>query len=392
MKLSVNTTNLESDDTSSRDTDASPKLFVSGLGDATEEALHELFSKYGEVEKATLKRDHLTGQSRGFGFVSFRDPSILDKVLSEDCILGTRKIECKLALPRRLTADWGGRRLFVGGLSPYITGKDLKDYFSEFGTVVSAVVKMDDTTKKSRGFGFVVFTKPEPVTTLLQREHRIGGRHIQCKLAIPRHEMEASKLAAASDQQSDSSNEDETNTTASSFQQNGYPQTYAPMYSYPVYFPQTYGGVYPQMYPPAMQTAKHTQSEHFFQQSPHMAAQSPQMAAQSPQMTAAAAPAVPPVPAAPDTQDSRQEVVDGRQQPQFQPAQYQQVPQYAMSPSMTGYAPSVQPYVLYPQPSYSYVPATQPSYMASPQASYTASPQMMYLPAQQPYTMPTLWV
>ena len=37
------------------------------------EDLREMFAKYGEVADCYIPRDRNTGQSRGFGFVRFRD-------------------------------------------------------------------------------------------------------------------------------------------------------------------------------------------------------------------------------------------------------------------------------------------------------------------------------
>ncbi len=46
------------------------KLFVGNLPfTATEEAIRELFSKHGTVEKIALISDRDTGRPRGFGFV-----------------------------------------------------------------------------------------------------------------------------------------------------------------------------------------------------------------------------------------------------------------------------------------------------------------------------------
>ena len=49
------------------------------------------------------------------------------------------------------------RKLFAGGLAQEATEKDINEYFSKFGEVVSVNLKMDQMTGRSRGFAFVVF-------------------------------------------------------------------------------------------------------------------------------------------------------------------------------------------------------------------------------------------
>ena len=49
-------------------------IFVSNINYATkEEALHDLFSEFGEVTSAKIITDRDTGRSRGFGFVEMAD-------------------------------------------------------------------------------------------------------------------------------------------------------------------------------------------------------------------------------------------------------------------------------------------------------------------------------
>jgi RNA recognition motif-containing protein len=47
------------------------------------------------------------------------------------------------------------KKLFVGGLSPETNEYMLTEYFAKAGTIISAVVIKDKTTKRSKGFGFV---------------------------------------------------------------------------------------------------------------------------------------------------------------------------------------------------------------------------------------------
>merc|ERR1712183_822139 len=71
------------------------------------------------------------------------------------------------------------RKLFVGGLSWETTTKDLKEYFEKYGEVTNATLKTDLETKKSRGFGFVVFASPDSVEKVVaEKEHKLHSRNI----------------------------------------------------------------------------------------------------------------------------------------------------------------------------------------------------------------------
>lgn len=46
------------------------------------DSLLEYFSQYGEVIDCVVMKNQETGKSRGFGFVTYRDTSCVDTVLS----------------------------------------------------------------------------------------------------------------------------------------------------------------------------------------------------------------------------------------------------------------------------------------------------------------------
>ena len=60
------------------------KLFIGSLAWATDSSgLQAAFSRFGEIEEATVISDRETGRSRGFGFVTFVDESSTQQAISE---------------------------------------------------------------------------------------------------------------------------------------------------------------------------------------------------------------------------------------------------------------------------------------------------------------------
>jgi RNA recognition motif-containing protein len=81
------------------------------------------------------------------------------------------------------------RKLFVGGLSYSTTDDSLREYFSKFGELIDCVVMKDSATKRSRGFGFVVYTRISMVDAAqAARPHVVDGREVETKRAVPKGE------------------------------------------------------------------------------------------------------------------------------------------------------------------------------------------------------------
>ena len=51
------------------------------------ESLHDYFSQFGEVLECTVMRDNATGRSRGFGFLTFKDPKTVNTVMVKEHFL-----------------------------------------------------------------------------------------------------------------------------------------------------------------------------------------------------------------------------------------------------------------------------------------------------------------
>lgn len=60
------------------------KLFIGGISwETSDDKLKEYFGQYGEVSQTVVMKDKITGRPRGFGFVVFSDPEVLDRVLQD---------------------------------------------------------------------------------------------------------------------------------------------------------------------------------------------------------------------------------------------------------------------------------------------------------------------
>ena len=85
---------------STGDDTALRKLFVRGLAwSTTAETLRTVFGTYGAIEDATVAFDRATGQSRGFGFVTFSTVDGATRALQEPSkTIDDRTTHCNLAI------------------------------------------------------------------------------------------------------------------------------------------------------------------------------------------------------------------------------------------------------------------------------------------------------
>ncbi|XP_068665161.1 heterogeneous nuclear ribonucleoprotein 1-like [Aristolochia californica] len=183
------------------------KLFIGGISwDTSEDKLKEYFGKYGEVLQTVIMRDKNTGRPRGFGFVVFADPAILDRVLQDKHTIDGRMVEAKRALSReeQHTSSRSGsnsnagrnysgagniktKKIFVGGLPPTLSEEGFREYFENYGHVTDVVVMYDQTTQRPRGFGFISFDTEDAVDRVLHKTfHELNGKLVEVKRALPK--------------------------------------------------------------------------------------------------------------------------------------------------------------------------------------------------------------
>ena len=79
------------------------------------------------------------------------------------------------------------KKLYVGGLPYSTTDTELKDAFSQAGTVTSAVIIMDKMSGRSKGFGFVEMSSDEEAQKAIEMWNGkdFGGRSLTVNEARP---------------------------------------------------------------------------------------------------------------------------------------------------------------------------------------------------------------
>uniref|UniRef100_A0A8C8M1Q5 DAZ-associated protein 1 n=1 Tax=Oncorhynchus tshawytscha TaxID=74940 RepID=A0A8C8M1Q5_ONCTS len=179
------------------------KLFVGGLDwSTTQETLRNYFSQYGEVVDCVIMKDKTTNQSRGFGFVKFKDPNCVRTVLeTKPHNLDGRNIDPKPCTPRGMQPEkvrtkdgWGSKadsnkskKIFVGGIPHNCGEPELRDYFNRFGVVTEVVMIYDAEKQRPRGFGFITFEAEQSVDQAVNMHfHDIMGKKVEVKRAEPR--------------------------------------------------------------------------------------------------------------------------------------------------------------------------------------------------------------
>ncbi|XP_047342311.1 heterogeneous nuclear ribonucleoprotein A2 homolog 1-like [Impatiens glandulifera] len=171
---------------------ASPgKIFVGGLAkDATLEQFSAYFGKYGEITDSVIMKERVSGRPRGFGFITYADPSVVDTVIAETHLINDKQVEIKRTIPKGAaeSKDFKTKKIFVGGIPASVDEDELKTFFSNYGKVVEHEIIRDHVSNRSRGFGFIVFDNEGVVESILSSGNKIdmSGTQVEIKKAEPK--------------------------------------------------------------------------------------------------------------------------------------------------------------------------------------------------------------
>ncbi|XP_039045139.1 RNA-binding protein Musashi homolog Rbp6-like [Hibiscus syriacus] len=157
---------------------ASPgKIFVGGLARETSSIQFlEHFGKYGEITDSVIMKDRKIGHPCGFGFVTYVEPSVVDKVIEDTHVINGNQVDIKRTIPKEASGskDFKTRKIFVGGTPSTVSeGDTIQDYFTQYGEVREHAILRDHATNRSRGFGFITFEMEQAVDDLLEKGNKI---------------------------------------------------------------------------------------------------------------------------------------------------------------------------------------------------------------------------
>jgi cold-inducible RNA-binding protein len=81
-----------------------------------------------------------------------------------------------------------GKKLYVGNLTRSVASSDLREWFAQYGNVLSARVVLDRETDRSKGFGFVEMETDDQAQAAIDglNDHEHEGRQLTVNEARPR--------------------------------------------------------------------------------------------------------------------------------------------------------------------------------------------------------------
>uniref|UniRef100_A0A5S6QRE6 RRM domain-containing protein n=1 Tax=Trichuris muris TaxID=70415 RepID=A0A5S6QRE6_TRIMR len=172
------------------------KIFIGGITlKTTDDDLKEFYSKWGDITDVVVMRDPVTKRSRGFGFVTYAEPDMVNAAMaSRPHVIDGKEVEPKRAMPKDVMnkpeAHVSVKKVYISGIKDEHTEEMLREYFSKYGSVVEVDIKVDQATGKKRGFAFVTFDDYDPVDrVVLERSHMIDNKRCDVKKALSKEEM-----------------------------------------------------------------------------------------------------------------------------------------------------------------------------------------------------------
>ncbi|XP_065224805.1 heterogeneous nuclear ribonucleoprotein A1, A2/B1 homolog [Planococcus citri] len=197
------------------------KLFIGGLDHrTTDDKLKSHFEQWGEIVDVIVMKDPKTKRSRGFGFVTYSQPDMVDAAqAARPHKLDGKVVEPKRAVPRNQinTPESSAtvKRIFIAGIKDDVTEEDVSSYFGKYGNIIKVSFVNDKETGKRKNFGFVEFDDYDSVDRIcLDGSHSLKGNPIDVKKAVSKADMSKIQAKNASIEKAQQNSSNGTNWNA----------------------------------------------------------------------------------------------------------------------------------------------------------------------------------
>uniref|UniRef100_A0A1B6KB81 RRM domain-containing protein n=2 Tax=Graphocephala atropunctata TaxID=36148 RepID=A0A1B6KB81_9HEMI len=140
--------------------DSLKNLIVNYIPQCLEDyALKAIFSGIGEVDSCKIMKDHKTGYSYGFGFVSYVNPEDAQTAIQKLNGLKIVNKHIKVAYARPSDESIKGANLYITNLPRTTTVEELNKLFGAFGEIIKINILKDKYTGLPRGVAFVLYSR-----------------------------------------------------------------------------------------------------------------------------------------------------------------------------------------------------------------------------------------
>jgi polyadenylate-binding protein len=174
-------------------------VFIKNLDHAIDnKALHDTFAAFGNILSCKVAQDEF-GASKGYGFVHYETGDAATQAIKHvnGMLLNEKKVYVGHHVPRKdreskfeeMKANF--TNVYVKNIEGEVTEEQFRELFTKYGDVTSATIAHDEAGK-SRGFGFVNFTRHEAASKAVDELHDkdFHGQNLYVGRAQKRHERE----------------------------------------------------------------------------------------------------------------------------------------------------------------------------------------------------------
>jgi len=173
-------------------------IFIKNLDKKIDhKSLFDTFQQFGGILSCKIELDENT-ESKGYGYIQFATQDSADKAIDKvnGKMLNGKKVYVGSFVPRKeRIAEAHNKKftnVFIKNLDDKVDDEHLKNMFTPYGSIKSAVIMRDDQGK-TKGFGFVNFENPEEAEAAVEKlnDTEIDGKTVFVGRAQKKSEREA---------------------------------------------------------------------------------------------------------------------------------------------------------------------------------------------------------